>query len=607
LENHIPKEQIFIAGNFPLQKVIAEMRQHLVHQNQLKDKIFQENIKNPNWKGKLTKSGRIYYGEEITDNEILKIKEKIKDKGFPTTYYLDGIKSDKSALDVPPNELERIEFYEFRYRKFDKNGKFTHTTPWNFEVKVKRKGKQLPLKKETIIDTPEEIYIILTEEASLEEIKEVQNELLELGAKLSLINIQYNEAKTKIEYITVLFEIDGNSGTVSWQKGNTYKFLVLGRKPGNTFFSGQGSSYLQEIKTRKKDSKLFILGKENNLATIDFLQKQVNINQQLFLKKNKELVTDPNWKGYKSTNSQTYINLTPKMIRELKAKIKQVQAAKTNYYVDGIEWGAEALDIPVEKIAEIRWYEKNLTKYDETGAVSKNSIEQLNIFVSRKANAEKFTLKEGYQYFKACDCTVPKTFAPNGASKFKIEGQNISESNSFQVYDRWGEKVFDATPYYNDWDATSLKNATYYFTFQAAEGEEVAQGYFKIVDENHDKISSEFIHAPESIHYIITESQSNNILQVNSFIKTSLFMRGEADKKRISSIYLEEQQIKALLIVRKFNNLKEAEPIVELLNSLEDKPSGVQFLSINQKNYREILRLKSLTEYEKFYKEKILK
>ena len=117
------------------------MREHLANKQQTQKEAFQKNIKDPNWKGKLTKSGRIYFNEEITPTEILKIKEKIKAKGFPTTYYLDGIASDESTLDIPANELEKIEFHELRYRKFDTNGKFTHATPWNFEVKVKRKGK----------------------------------------------------------------------------------------------------------------------------------------------------------------------------------------------------------------------------------------------------------------------------------------------------------------------------------------------------------------------------------------------------------------------------------------------------------------------------------
>ena len=118
-----------------------------------------------------------------------------------------------------------------RYRKFDESGKFTHATPWNFEVKVKRKGKNQPTKKETTIDTPQEIYIILTEEASLEEIKAVQEKLLDLGVKLSLNNIEYNQNGKRIERISVTYEVGGNSGTASWKNSQSYNFCLLYTSP----------------------------------------------------------------------------------------------------------------------------------------------------------------------------------------------------------------------------------------------------------------------------------------------------------------------------------------------------------------------------------------
>ena len=53
------------------------------------------------------------------------------------------------------------------------------------------------------------------------------------------------------------------------------------------------------------------------------------------------------------------------------------------------------------------------------------------------------------------------------------------------IFNRWGDQVYEASPYLNDWDGTSNKPAfgevlpvgTYYYVLDMGEGEEAVTGY----------------------------------------------------------------------------------------------------------------------------------
>ena len=84
-------------------------------------------------------------------------------------------------------------------------------------------------------------------------------------------------------------------------------------------------------------------------------------------------------------------------------------------------------------------------------------------------------------------------------------------------------------------------------------------------------------------------------------------MLGAAAKKRYSSIYLGSDKNKPLFIIRKFDNFEQAEQFRVNFKNINSKLPTLKLLSINQQNYRTVLRQKSIVEYEKFYKEEILK
>jgi len=56
------------------------------------------------------------------------------------------------------------------------------------------------------------------------------------------------------------------------------------------------------------------------------------------------------------------------------------------------------------------------------------------------------------------DFNIPEGFSPNGDGindLFVIRGIDRFPSNSFVVFNRWGDKLFEANPYTNTWDGTS--------------------------------------------------------------------------------------------------------------------------------------------------------
>ncbi len=54
---------------------------------------------------------------------------------------------------------------------------------------------------------------------------------------------------------------------------------------------------------------------------------------------------------------------------------------------------------------------------------------------------------------------IPEGFSPNGDNvndNFFIKGINTYEVNTLTIYNRWGNKVYEASPYNNDWDGKNM-------------------------------------------------------------------------------------------------------------------------------------------------------
>ncbi|MBK9177326.1 MAG: gliding motility-associated C-terminal domain-containing protein [Flavobacteriales bacterium] len=93
-------------------------------------------------------------------------------------------------------------------------------------------------------------------------------------------------------------------------------------------------------------------------------------------------------------------------------------------------------------------------------------------------------------YIKDClTINIPDAFSPNGDGTndlFEITNIESYPENTFQVFNRWGNKVYEAKPYTNKWDGTSqfgsafkegLPESTYYYILDLGNGSDAYTGF----------------------------------------------------------------------------------------------------------------------------------
>ena len=98
---------------------------------------------------------------------------------------------------------------------------------------------------------------------------------------------------------------------------------------------------------------------------------------------------------------------------------------------------------------------------------------------------------------KSCDLNVPEGFSPNGDGvndNYVIRGLQIYPKNKLSIFNRWGNLVFKAEPYRNDWDGTStfglniggdkLPTGVYYYILDLGEDSKPTKGYIYLNREN---------------------------------------------------------------------------------------------------------------------------
>lgn len=86
------------------------------------------------------------------------------------------------------------------------------------------------------------------------------------------------------------------------------------------------------------------------------------------------------------------------------------------------------------------------------------------------------------------DIVFPNTFSPNGDGTndvWIIDDLEAYPYNKLIVFNRWGNKVFDAQPYLNDWGGECigkpLPDGTYYFVLDPGDGGEVIKSFVTIM------------------------------------------------------------------------------------------------------------------------------
>lgn len=87
------------------------------------------------------------------------------------------------------------------------------------------------------------------------------------------------------------------------------------------------------------------------------------------------------------------------------------------------------------------------------------------------------------------DFNIPEGFSPNDDQTndfFFIRGLDQFPNNSIEIFNRWGDKVYEASPYMNVWDGTTdmginiggdkLPVGTYFYLFDFGNGSEKIKG-----------------------------------------------------------------------------------------------------------------------------------
>ena len=87
------------------------------------------------------------------------------------------------------------------------------------------------------------------------------------------------------------------------------------------------------------------------------------------------------------------------------------------------------------------------------------------------------------------DFFIPEGFSPNGDGTndvFVIRGIERYPNNTFVIFNRWGDKVFEASPYQNTWDGKATRGlriggdelpiSTYFYLLDLGNGSDVIKG-----------------------------------------------------------------------------------------------------------------------------------
>jgi gliding motility-associated-like protein len=96
-----------------------------------------------------------------------------------------------------------------------------------------------------------------------------------------------------------------------------------------------------------------------------------------------------------------------------------------------------------------------------------------------------------------CDFVIPQGFSPNGDGindNFEILGIGTYPNNEIKIYNRWGNIVFSAKSYQNQWNGTTnlglriggdeLPTGVYFYVLDLGEGKKPIKGYIHLQREN---------------------------------------------------------------------------------------------------------------------------
>lgn len=113
---------------------------------------------------------------------------------------------------------------------------------------------------------------------------------------------------------------------------------------------------------------------------------------------------------------------------------------------------------------------------------SEEGIYQVMLIVS----SDMGCLDTAYLSVEAIDNVLvfPNVITPNNDGYndvFTIVNVDKFPLNELRIYNRWGKKVYEASPYMNEWDGHEMADGTYYFVFKYERNGEEVQGTITLI------------------------------------------------------------------------------------------------------------------------------
>ena len=68
---------------------------------------------------------------------------------------------------------------------------------------------------------------------------------------------------------------------------------------------------------------------------------------------------------------------------------------------------------------------------------------------------------------------IPNLITQNGDGKnetFEIKNLSFYPDHALMIYDRWGRKLFESSPYRQDWPKEKIASGTYFFVLKTKNG-----------------------------------------------------------------------------------------------------------------------------------------
>ncbi|MCB0762656.1 MAG: gliding motility-associated C-terminal domain-containing protein, partial [Flavobacteriales bacterium] len=89
-----------------------------------------------------------------------------------------------------------------------------------------------------------------------------------------------------------------------------------------------------------------------------------------------------------------------------------------------------------------------------------------------------------YLNFIQCDTWIPNVFSPDVSpgsnDTFQIHGLQGFPQSRLEIYNRWGNLIYEDDNYRNNWDGDGAAEGTYFYIFYRSDGKEYS-GHFTLI------------------------------------------------------------------------------------------------------------------------------